>query len=373
MKVLHILSAPAAGGAEVYVKDLLLNSSRFGIKAGVIFVSSATEIGRDIEYENSFIEELKQNNIPFYFLPPGSRRNLIKGFFMFRKTLREFRPDIIHSHLFSGVIYTKVFSPSQVLIYTHHSTQLLFNENIFRFFLKYCSGYVAISKLCGDFLEKYINQKKGYAIIYNGIDTKRMSINRTSSLQSTENGGKPVILIAVGRLIEEKNYPLLIDVVHELSKDIRVKFELQIAGEGTAAIKSNVIERINEYKLHNIVKLLGNRSDVPDLLSKADIFVMSSLSEGLPISLIEAQMSGLASVVTDVGGCSEIIDITKGGIVVESENLTNFVHALKTVITCQEVRKLYSENASQNTKIFEITSSLELHRAFYKEVLISQA
>jgi glycosyltransferase involved in cell wall biosynthesis len=119
------------------------------------------------------------------------------------------------------------------------------------------------------------------------------------------------------------------------------------------------------------VEFLGNRNDIPQLMNKADVFVMSSSWEGLPISLLEAQCTGLPAIVTDVGGCKEVLDITHGGVIVESDNPQNFSEVLLSLIKSMELRNKFTQNSLTHAHHFSIEYCISKHRDLYQSTISS--
>lgn len=131
--------------------------------------------------------------------------------------------------------------------------------------------------------------------IWNGIDLARFAFAGPAH--------RPVA-IAVGRLAPEKDFETLIQAVPEVLTRFP-DFRLQIVGEGVE--RSRLESRIRELALHDKVELLGERSDIPQLLAQAGFFVCSSQTEGISLTLLEAMAVGLPIVATAVGGNPEII------------------------------------------------------------------
>lgn len=364
LKVIHIIVAPAAGGAEVYVKDLVLNSSKAGITPVLIFTTRAKDIGRCELFEKEFLKELTEKGIDFTFLPKGSKRNVIKGAIALNKLLKLLKPDVVHSHLLTGVMH-KLLSLSKVpLVYTHHNSVIKTNARLFSFLLNSCDGFVGISKTCSANLQKYLTVNKKVVTIFNAVDEKRLISCEDKILTN-----KQINLLAVGSLTEQKNYPLMFSVIKKLKGITNKKFHLNIAGEGIK--KNELIELASLLGIDDVITFLGNRSDIPQLMSQSDIFIMSSDWEGLPIALIEAQLIGLPSIVTDVGGCSEVIRQTRGGVLTPKGNVAKFVESI-TPLFDETIRLSFSKNASVHSSCYEINNAVNLHKKYYESVIFDK-
>jgi len=105
-------------------------------------------------------------------------------------------------------------------------------------------------------------------------------------------------LLAVGRLVHQKDYQVLVAAMRQVA-DADPTIRCRIAGEGPE--RPMIEAAVNRHGLEDHVELLGTRTDVDQLLADADIFVSSSASEGLPVSVLEAMATGLPVICTDVG------------------------------------------------------------------------
>ena len=202
MKILHMLAAPAAGGAEVYVKDLVVEAKKSGHTPAILFISNAESIGRSFEYEKLFLQELTDLDIPCFILPTGSRRNLLKGILAYRKYVSKFSPDVVHSHLVTGLVYQFFsFLRKPKVVYTHHNSVISINKLLFKLLMRIPHGYVGISNACNKFLKQFTPLNSTLKTIYNAVDIKRLKY-QAEQPNLLFNGFK---LLAVGSLTEQKN------------------------------------------------------------------------------------------------------------------------------------------------------------------------
>lgn len=132
-------------------------------------------------------------------------------------------------------------------------------------------------------------------------------------------------LVTVGRLAPAKNYPALLRSVAAALPHVP-DLRLWIVGDGqeAASLKSLVAELGIDQSVH----FFGEQPAVGDWLSRADLFVLSSASEGLPISILEAMAAGLPAIVTDVGGMPEVLSLSGAGKVVPSGKVDSLAQAI---------------------------------------------
>jgi glycosyltransferase involved in cell wall biosynthesis len=166
----------------------------------------------------------------------------------------------------------------------------------------------------------------------NGVDIERFrSPVRSKQEIMAEMGwaGDDPLVVSIGRLVEEKNYPLLVESITHLMSSIP-GVRCVIAGEGKR--RSEVESQIERMDAGEHVRLVGTRSDVADLLHAADVFVLASMREGFPVSLIEAMACGKAIVATDVGGIPDAVVGGRNGILVRPGDAHALSEAISTLL-----------------------------------------
>lgn len=360
LNILHVLSSPASGGAEVYVRDLAHHLKKNGASPHIAFVSRAADIGRGLDFERTYLRSLDDWGIPYHFIGHKTKKRPWLGAYRLRNLVKRHQIDICHSHLMYGIVFSTCL-PVPV-VYTHHS--IIANGNPFQYalFNRIVNRYVGISDVCGKELAKYTNRP--VTTIFNGVDQQRMIVSSNRSYRDNT-----LKIISVGRLAIEKNYPLLIQSISLLPDHIRRSIEVEIVGEGDASIKCIMEQRIQELGLQDQIRLLGNRKDVAELLAQSHLFVMSSDWEGLPIALLEAATASLPCVVTNVGGCSEIVEACDNGKIVQPNDPSQMAAAIASMLENREELERLSNNAKENSKKFSIEYSCRKHLDLYKEVL----
>lgn len=359
LNIIHCISAPAAGGAEIYVKDLALSMSAIGHNIHICFLSHAKDIGRDEVFEQIFLDELVSNQISFSFIKGNARKKPWLGFAHLKRLVKEFNADILHCHLYYMAIFALGVSQVKV-VYTHHNIKLNASKLIYKLLDIKVNAYIGICKSCTDLLKTVTN--KNVDRVDNAVNENKIKKKKLINNTHTHNTSK-VKIAMVGGLIEQKNYLLVIEAASYL-KDL--DFQITIAGEGT--LRSSLVDAVNKFELQNYIKFIGNCTDVPKLLSSVDVFAMSSAWEGLPISLIEATLTGLPILVTNVGGCAEVIHSCQNGIVVDDLAPQDYASALRTLITSKEHREFYSNNSLMFSNNYKIKHSVVKHLNLYSKI-----
>ena len=174
--------------------------------------------------------------------------------------------------------------------------------------------------------------------------------------------GEPPLLVSVGRLKEPKTFELLVEALGRVG----VPYRAAIAGDGPdrPAVEAAVA------RTGARVELLGTHGEVPRLLAGADAFVLSSASEGMPISVLEAMAAGLPVVASAVGGVPELVVDGETGLLVPPGDADALADALERVLGDAELRRRMGEAARRRAEEeFDLARFRDAHVALYGRLL----
>ncbi|WP_310467753.1 glycosyltransferase [Sphingomonas sp.] len=358
LTIAHVISAPTAGGAEIYVKDLALALHDRGQRPVIVCIASAVEAGRSAESEIRFVAELDAAGIPWQIIGPQCRRNPALGAWRVARAVRTHRADVYHSHTKPGILFGLLLRIPRV--HTHHSSIAKMPRWAYALLSPLVDAYVGISERCGEALAGFSGRT--VTTIRNAVSFERMR----------PWPGRPRVAparlecLAVGRLRAPKNYALLIDALALLPPRVRDRVHVAIAGQCLAQPRRALDARIRAAGLENVVTILGDRADVPALLQRAQLFLISSAWEGLPIALLEATVSGLPFIATDVGGCAEVAAAAGNGVIVPPGDPAAFAAALAALVDDPDRLTAMSRSALANAGQFSISAAAEAHLALYR-------
>ena len=242
--------------------------------------------------------------IPLYRTkdPVGIHGMLLHAYRLY-KLLKVHKPDVFHANmdLFNGVnMFVAWLARVPVRVCHSHTSQSQYETNtgkhftvsLYRKFMKtlcrvFANRYCGCSSLAMQYLfDDRWKSNAHAAIIYNGIN-----LDAFRPVQSLPKERKDCYqIITVGRISIPKNPMFIVEIAEQLSR-LRQDFELLWVGDGE--MKEEAEKAVHEKKLEPYIRFLGSRSDIPDILHQADVFILPSLFEGLGIVLIEAQAAGL--------------------------------------------------------------------------------
>ena len=296
------------GGAETLVKDYVINLNPKNFESAVFvdWVIPETANSRILsEHKERIFTVFPEFNLFWRAIDKFFRRS----FFIreLRKAIRIFKPDVIHVHL-SALEYLSELCPELEgikVLYTCHSTPSMMVEEgsaedtATRTLIKECGmRMIALHEQ----MAEELNARFGVSntvVVNNGINLERFWSVPESKDSIRESLGIPAdayVIGHVGRFFEEKNHTHILKAFKEV-KRIEKKAFLLLVGSGL--LKEETERALAESGLDKSSLILSNRKDIPRILKTMDVFVLPSVYEGFPISLIEAQAAGLRCVVSD--------------------------------------------------------------------------
>jgi glycosyltransferase involved in cell wall biosynthesis len=302
VRILYLVTSLGVGGAEKQVIDIAERMAARGHTVALISLKHADE---------EWPVKIPVLRLNLAKTPTGVARGL--GFA--RKFLAIFRPDILHSHTYPANIFARLLrligSPAIVLNTIHN----VYEGGWLRMTAYWITGPLAdkVTAVSTAAAERFVKNgavsARKMSVITNGIDTSAFKPDRSQRrrTRSQMQAGDRFIWLAVGRIVEAKDYPNLLRAFTQVY-NARPEAELWIAGEGEAgAILEHLTAGTQEAPLlTSAVRILRLRRDIPALLDAADAFVLSSSWEGLPLALAEAMSMEKPVVATDVGGVREL-------------------------------------------------------------------
>lgn len=293
-KILHVIQGMNAGGMETLIMNYYRNINRN--KYQFDFLINEKD---KVFYEDEIIKlggHIYRNTLP--------KENIFKN----RKELKIFfsnnKYDVIHCH--QGITY---YYPLKIAKKVGIKNRVIHNHGINRNFLKFLfiynelwakrritslgNNYVACSTtVLNHIFTNKIIENKNYTILPNAIDTSKykFSTKKRNKIRNDLNIKNEIVLLHIGTFTKPKNHTFIIEIFNELIKTNK-NYKLILVGDGP--LKNEILNKVKYYNLENNIIFTGIRNDIDYLLSAADIMIFPSLYEGLPLTLIEAQASGI--------------------------------------------------------------------------------
>ncbi len=192
--------------------------------------------------------------------------------------------------------------------------------------------------------------------------------NRPQQLDRIPTATKPVILF-VGRLVQLKGVHVLIEALRQL-KTITPDWECWILGDGFEEAIKRFTDQMEDADLLSDIRLLGSAPSVKDFLETADIFVLPSLQDTQPHSVMEAQLIGIPVVVSNAGGLPEMVEEGVTGLISEAGNPTSLAHQLARLLDDPSLRlQLAAQAKKWATQQWSLVNMGENTEKLYKKAL----
>lgn len=260
-----------------------------------------------------------------------------------QEVLKVERPNIIHVHEYKSHITATLATlcsnkRCKIIRTIHGLTAIPWNrkclkaglifllENVLIMFKTDC--LVAVSKTLEATFRKRFRSVR-IAQINNAIPMV-FNIDEPREFVRSRFGIKPSVfwIGTVARYVPVKNLDMLIEAAKHLHQ-MGMEFKVSIFGEGY--LRSWLQEKINRYRLENIVRLNGHHDDIMPILQALDVFALTSKHEGLPMSLLEAMAVGTIPICTNVGGMKEVIEDNRSGFLIDARDVNALVNRIQLV------------------------------------------
>lgn len=361
--ILHIIDTTGPGGAETVFLDLIS-----GLPADQ-YRSVVSIRGKGWVYD-----ELTRRGVKPVLLDA-------KGSFNWRylralcELIQHERVDLVQSHLLGSNVYSALaglITHTPVITTFHGSVDIGENE---RFkWLKFgairagASGVIAVTdSLRDDITARTPLDVEKITVIYNGIDTARYQLPPANTLRSHFGWcDSDIVIGSLGNIRPAKGYDILLKAAN-LLKGSTQRYRFVIAGQGKGKLYDDMLVLREELGLENSVQFLGFIDDAAAFLSNIDLFLSSSISEGLPLSAIQAMVANLPVIATRCGGYEGLITHQENGWLVEVGDPHAIAKAIEAVAPDHELRSRLAENAKKHAiDTFDIQVMLKAYRQLYE-------
>lgn len=371
--IAHVLYRLDTGGMERVVVSLI-NATRDRYRHAVISLTGFGELRQEIEDSVTAFVSLQKK--------PGKDWAC---YFRFWRALRALKPDLVQTYNIGTLDLAPIVKLAGVrrLVHAEHGRDAADPAGDERKYqqLRRCmapliSRYVAVSEDLRTWLTQRVGISQSKVIhIANGIDTALFDVPRsTPRVRNLLGSFAPTgsMLIAnVARLDQVKDHAGLLvafKLLREADGSSNAGCRLIIAGDGPQ--RGALARQVAELGLTDSVRLLGNRRDVAQLLAECDVFVLSSIAEGMPITVLEAMAAGLPVVATNVGDLASVVDAGVTGTLVPPRDAPALAAALGRYVADEKLRRRHGEaGRARVAGQFGLRTMVSAYVALYDDLL----
>jgi len=363
VRVMHVVYTLRTGGMEMGVVKLVNGLDRSRVRSSICSTTPAGEI-----------KALVDPSVPVFELARRSGNDVHVVADLYRLFRRE-RPHVVHTHawgtLLEGLVAARL-ARVPIVVHGEHGTLQLrtYQRPLQRWGWSAADRVLSVSSV----LAARMAATTGFptariTTIHNGVHLERFHVSgrdRARASLGLPQGAQ--IVGTVGRLVPVKDQATLVDAVAELVKS-GVAATLVIAGDGPerARLEARAVERGVD------LRLLGYRPDVEQVLAALDVFVLSSTSEGLSNTILEAMAAGRPVVATRVGGAEEMIADGVTGVLVPPSDPSALAGALRRVLVAADGGAAMGAAARQRVETeFTLAGMMQRYERMYIEVARSK-
>jgi len=366
IKVVQIVPMLGPGGAERVAVHIVkgLNQQRYEVAV----LSIWRRVGCDLE------QMLDEFGTRVEYLGKG------KGFdgrtyHKLHRFLRDFRPDIIHTHLhvLRYVLPSLFLLRNMLALHTVHNLAQREVEPRARYFQSYALNHGVVPVAVSDEVGLSVKQLYGLKqcrVIPNGIPTDEYAHPQVPRSEWRAREGfaeNDVLFTCVARFARQKNHSLLLKTFAH-GPGSNPNAHLVLVGDGD--LRESLQEQAKDLGLTKQIHFLGLRTDIPDVLSASDVFVLSSDYEGNPLSVMEAMASGLPVVCTAAGGVPDLLTNGKEGLLHEVGDLEGLAASMTTLLMNSRKRQAMGMAAALRAKEnFDVTKMIREYEQLYEEMI----
>lgn len=352
--VVHLLYRLDFGGLETLLVDCINRMP--GYRHAVVCLAGYTK----------FADKIARNDVELYSLDKAPGLGLGAHAKLF-KLLRVLRPDILHTYNLGCIEYnfTATLAGVPVRIHAEHGRDvsdpqgLNRKHNMLRRLMAlFVDRYVPVS---GD-LREWLRSVVGIPdaknqLIENGVDTEQFH-------PAVPAPGEFVVG-TVGRVQEVKNQASLIEAFIELRKMLPGrKMRLVIVGDGP--LRAKLEQQVNAAGIADLVWLPGARADIADLMRTFSVFALSSVTEGTPVTLLEAMSCGLPVVSTAVGGIPALVQDNVTGQLVPARDSTELAAALAVYANNPQLAAAHGAAGRERVEFhYSVTAMVQAYTSLY--------
>lgn len=370
INILYVITSLDVGGAQKMILETVkgLDKNRYNLNVC------------SLKKKNSYVEEFRLAGVaPISLLLPDKVNlfylcKLPVAFIKLMKIMKENKVTIVHSYLFQANLLSRIaarFVKVPVIISSIRIMEMQKASHLWFDKLTNCLIDKIITN--AEAVRQFIISKTGVSpdkivTIHNGINTKH-NLNQ-EKMFSGEKLNLPLgadIIGSIGRLHEQKGFNYLLQALVLVKKE-QPNFKCILVGDGKLKNYLNALSK--EYNLTENMIFTGFRKDMDEIISVFDVFVLSSLWEGLPNVIMEAMNQSKPVIATAVGGTAELVQDKITGLLVPARDPAAMAQSILWILKNKEEARIMGQNGrSRIEKLFSLEKMIQKTETIYEQLL----
>jgi len=370
MRILYIVNASEFGGTSRHVLWLMEHMVKQGHTVGLVSAP-----------ENRLREQVLCLNICFFpnphFVRDVKLHDDLRALWVVFHAIRTFKPDLVSAHSTKAGFAARIACFAlwvKSVVFTAHGWAFTEGRPGWKRYLLALTELVAAKVttkiICVSHHDRQLALKFRVAkpdqliTIHNGSDPGLFIKSDRRKVREELRLGEAPVITFVGRLSPPKDPLVLLEACNVIGGE----FNVLLVGEGE--LRKPVEQFLDHYGLQDRVFLMGERRDIPEILSASDIFVLVSRWEGLPRAIIEAMMAGLPVVATNVGGIAELVENGVTGYLVPRQDPQSLALSLRRLISDHQLRRRLGDAGRKRAlEKFTLERMFAQTQTLYEELL----
>ncbi|MDN4504260.1 TIGR03088 family PEP-CTERM/XrtA system glycosyltransferase [Alteromonadaceae bacterium BrNp21-10] len=360
ISIAHLIYRLDVGGLERVMINCINHLPSNGYQHIIISLTTASDFAKQLTGDIDIIALDKR---------PGADLSLHKRLY---NVLRGRNVDILHTYNLATVEYHPVARLAGIKghIHAEHGRDIYdpegknWKHNLLR---KIVSPFIDYFVPVSQDLESWLIEKVGISarnvkLIYNGINLDKFKCSDNAKNNAITR------FATIARLSPIKDQQMLLrGFAAFLLLEPNANAELCVIGDGE--LKAQLMALSKQLNLGQKVQFLGERNDIPELLQTFDVFVLTSLAEGIPMTILEAMASGVPIISTRVGGIPEIIEHDVQGLLIEKSDIQGLGEAMRYYCSNSDVRHRHGLDAVKKVeKLFSEAAMVQQYQQLYQTV-----
>ena len=357
MRILHVITSLYNGGAERLMVDLLPRLRNDDENEVELLLFNGVE--------TNFKKELRQKGVKIISLATTNDVYNPRRIIQLQKIIPHY--DIIHTHNTACQLYVAIASKlcrhNTLLITTEHNStnrrrSFSWLKPLDRWMYSQYSAIICIADQTRQNLESYLGNNSKLLTIHNGVDISRFLRPITDV-----SGKQDFVITMVAAFRLQKDYETLFRAMLHLPDNYR----LQVVGGGDPKVSASIKTYCRGLGLNQRISFMGVRADVPDILEKSDIIVLSSHWEGLSLSSIEGMASGRPFIASDVDGLREIVQ--GAGVLFPEGDDKELAHQIQLLCEHPDDYREIALKCQERAKQYDISVMAEKYMELYQSLI----
>jgi glycosyltransferase involved in cell wall biosynthesis len=364
LRILHVVYIPRYSGAEILVRDMSLIHARDGQAVGVCSLFPP---------EIDFLFEMnRMKEAGIVWMTPESSMGRFERIRSLRRWLRQFKPDVIVAHADIPSAYVRLATiagnRAPIISVLHHAAENEYSSGLGKKLEKLltyrAAAIVTVSTRAADNYRRNVRTHPLMRVILNGVridEFIRANESRETHRRTLGLSADDLLILQVGRLSEIKRQHLSVEAFAKITAEFpTLKFWMAGIYE-SGDIVNNIENLIRSRQLNDRVKLLGARSDIPELLAACDLYVMPSAHEAHSVAMLEALASGAPIIASNISAFS-YVSSQPGVTLLDPTDTTNFANEIRRNI---KERVRYPRNLGE----FSIDGTAQAYVDLFRELI----